>query len=145
MIKLKKYEFSSCNNSFGSKKKIKIKFISNDIEAIVYIILFSKKLKRKNMELKDVFESIKLTFLNLAECRPYKVFKEKYFEIFEKEFDELLSPFTKDMYFYYRISNNDYIFTSDCTFFNQEKDDYCLKQVINTDECTLYIVLAKKE
>ena len=141
-----KFRTSSAHNYFCAKKKIIVKFKSENISARILVVLFSKNnKKRKKMEIKDVYEAIQTNFLNLAECRSYDIFKEKYYESFKNEFDELMSSYKKDIFYFYEISNNDYIFSSDFKIFNPDKEDYYLSKIINTDECTLNITIAKKQ
>ena len=142
----KKLQFSNTKNAIGIKKQISVKFKSNNIAAKIMVTLFSKNnKKRKKMDMKDVFEKIQTSFLNLAECRTYEIFSEKYMESFEKEFGELIGPYKRDIFYFYQVSNNHYNFSSDFKIFNPEKEDYYLSKIINTDECTLNIVIGKKQ
>ena len=142
----KKLRFSNTKNAFGAENKLKVKFDSNDISAKITVDFFSKNnKKRKKIDKKDFFEKIQTNFLNLAECRTHDIFSEKYLESFEKEFGELIGPYKRDLFYYYQVSNNYYHFSSDFKIFNPEKDDYYLSKIINTDECTLVIILGKKQ
>ena len=141
----KKMEFANTKNAIGSKKYFDVKFKSDNIAAKIMVTFFTKNnKKRKKIDMKDVFENIQKSFLNLAECRTYNIFSEKYLELFKKEFGELMGPYKRDIFYYYQVSNNHYHFSSDFKIFNPEKDDYYLSKIINTDECTLIIVLGKK-
>lgn len=142
----KKSHFSNTKNAFGAKKRFKVIFKSNNIAANMMVTIFEKNIKkRKKIDIKDVFENIQKNFLNLAECRTYEIFLEKYWGSFEKEFEELIGPYKKDLFFFYQVSNNHYNFSTDFKIFNPEKEDYYLSKIINTDECTLTIVFGKKQ
>ncbi len=56
-----------------------------------------------------------------------------------------MNPNKKDLFCYDSISNNYYIFTASFKIFNKDKEDYSLSEVIKTDECILYLVMAKKQ
>ena len=141
----KKYENNNTLNSYGSKKRFKIKYKSDYIKAKIVIVMFAKNKKRQKLELKDIFEKIKTKFLNLSECREYNVFIEKYYKLFKDDFDGLINSNQRDLFYNYNIANNYYIFTADFKIFNKEEKDYFLSEIIKTDECTLYLVMAKKQ
>ena len=131
---------------YGEKKEILVKYKSDYIIATILIVMYTKNIKRKKkFELKDVFETAKTKFLNLAECREFDVFLEKYYYLLYDDFDELINPNKNDIFYYLRVSNNYYVFTADFKIFNKDEEDYFLSEVVKTDECTLYLVIAKKQ
>ena len=140
-----KLKYEGFYRSSGKKKKIIAKYKSDFIIATILIIMYNKNKKRKKFELKEIFEKGKTKFLNLAECREFDIFKEKYYYLFYDDFNELINQNKNDIFCYLRVSNNYYIFTADFKIFNKDEDDYFLSEVIKTDECTLYLVIAKKQ
>ena len=140
-----KLKYQGLYNAYDYKTYFFVIFKTKYIKASILIVFYSKNKNRNKQEITEVLELIQTKFLNLAECREYDIFMEKYYQMFKNEFDELLSPYKKNLFFYYRISNNYYTFIADFKIFNLNKDNYFLSKIIKTDNCNLYIVLAKPQ
>ena len=85
---------------------------------------------------------IEKEFLNLAEGRDYKIFKEKYFEIFNATLkDELLKSLKYSSIYNIDMFMNDEINSRGFIIVNKDKDDYFLSKNIRIDKYSLYILL----
>ncbi len=111
-------------------------------QSVQYINIFSKKISRIKKDLRESLYLIEKEFLNLAEGRDYKIFKEKYFEIFNATLkDELLKSLKYSSIYNIDMFMNDEINSRGFIIVNKDKDDYFLSKNIRIDEYSLYILL----
>ncbi len=85
---------------------------------------------------------IEKEFLNLAEGRNFKIFKEKYFEIFIATIkDEILKNLKHSLIYNIDMFSNDEVNSRGFIIVNKNKDYYFLSKNIRIDEYSLYILL----
>lgn len=139
MIYNKRKKFKFTGSYYDSHFKIKsfgVKYESDYIKATMYIIITTNQ-KRKKYDIENIFESIQTSFLNLAECREYDIFIDKYYDSFKRDINK-----TPNIVCYYRVGNNNYEFTATFKIFNKDENNSFLNKIIKTEECSLYLVFA---
>ena len=137
----KESDFYRTWNSFSYDKRFTINFNSNIIKAKVFIHIYKRNIKRKKKNIKNEFNEIEKSFLNLAEGRKFDIFCEKYYKIFKDKFDDILKGKKKNLCFLYELGNKFYKASMGFIIVNKSEDDYFLNKVIQTEEFSFYYVL----
>ena len=126
------------NYNRRSSNTFKVAYQSNTIKSTVYISMFYKKINRNKYNLSEALKSIEKQFLNLAEGRSLKVFKEKYYETFKNNVKvENYIP-----YIFLYISKNEEIYSKRIIIVNGDKTENILSKIVKLKEFSLYILLA---
>ena len=125
------------------KYYLQVKFQTKSIFGLIIIIFLDKDKKRIDLNISDSFDLIKNEFLNLAEGRSYKIFKEKYFQMLRQKIREVRSGYGTDLFIFYELSNKNIMATRGFDILNKGKDDKFLNEVIKAEDYSFYLLLAK--
>ena len=144
-ISISEIEYHRYWKYYGVYYDFKSEFKTNKIKALIYVSIFKKK-ERKKKDLNKAFESIEKEFLNLAEGREYNIVIEKYDKMFKETIiSEILKDLKNALYLFYEISNKYNKSSRGHIIVNKDVNDSFLSKFIQTDECSLYLLLGNAQ
>ena len=144
-ISISEIEYHRYWKYYGVYYDFKSEYKSNKIKALLYVSIFKKK-ERKKKDLNKAFESIEKEFLNLAEGREYGIVIQKYDKMFKETIiSEILKDLKNALYLFYEISNKYNKSSRGHIIVNKDVNDSFLSKVIQTDECSLYLLLGNAQ
>ena len=144
-ISISEIEYHRYWKYYGVYYDFKSEFRSNKLKALIYVSIFKKK-ERQKKDLNKAFESIEKEFLNLAEGREYSIVIQKYDKMFKETIiSEILKDLKNALYLFYEISNKYNKSSRGHIIVNKDVNDSFLSKFIQTDECSLYLLLGNAQ
>ena len=127
----------------GYKFYFTVEFKTQSIHGYIIVILFRKDIKRIDEDVSKYFEALKNEFLNLAEGRKYKIFKEKYYKMLKEKISEIRNKFSFELFPFHILSNTFFKASIGFIIVNKDKNDSFISETIKTDNINFYLLLAK--
>lgn len=137
------------NNDFnyhwfsGYKFYFTLEFKTKSIDGFIIVVLFKKDIKRIDEGVSKYFEILKNEFLNLAEGRKYKIFKEKYYIMLKEKISQIKKKFSYEIFPFHILSNIYFKASLGFIIINKDKNDSFMCEEIKTDNIYCYLLLAK--